>query len=76
MSKKLNNKELMSAIHKCSEIRYELLKLELEKERAARKRLERLVMDLTNKDADIDFALFQLIKDVRKRVKLLENKDA
>lgn len=70
------DKELVGAIHKCSEMRYELLKLELERERAARKRLERFVMDLTNEDADIDCALFQLIKDVRKRVKLLESKDA
>lgn len=76
MAKKLNDKELMCAIHRCSELRYEILKLELEKERAARKKLERFVMGFIDKDGEIEMAIFNLVRDARKRIKLLENKDA
>ena len=74
MNKK--DKELVGAIYKCSEIRYELLKLELERERAARKRLERLVLDYIEKGCELDTATDDLLTEIVGRIKKLEDRDA
>lgn len=74
MNKK--DKELVGAIHKCSEMRYELLKLELERERAARKRLERLVLDYIEKGCELDKATDNLFTEIVGRIKKLEDRDA
>lgn len=76
MAKKLNDKELMCAIHRCSELRYEILKLELEKERAARKKLEQLVLRFIDVDNELNKATDGLLTKIVQRVRKLEDEDA
>lgn len=76
MTKKLNDKELMCAIYRCSELRYEILKLELEKERAARKKLEQLVLRFIDVDNELNKATDELLTKIVQRVRKLEDEDA
>lgn len=76
MTKKLNDKELMCAIYKCSELRYEILKLELKRERAARKRLEQLVLRFIDVDNELNKATDELFIKIVERVHKLEDENA